>query len=76
MRLNLKIFRIKRNLTLQGIAEKIGCKRSTYAAIEKGIRNGKQEFWLALQKTFDIPDAEIWALMHKEERVSNNEAKD
>lgn len=76
MRTNLKILRVKKNLTIREMAEKIGCKTSTYAAIEKGIRNGKQEFWLALQKTFDIPDAEIWALMHKEERVSNNEAKD
>lgn len=74
MRLNLKLFRVKENLTLREMAEKIGCKTSTYAAIEKGIRNGKQDFWLKLQQAFEVPDTEIWTLMHKEESEQENEA--
>lgn len=74
MRTNLKVLRVKKNLTIREMAEKIGCKTSTYAAIEKGIRNGKQDFWLKLQQAFDIPDTEIWTLMHKEESEQENEA--
>lgn len=71
MRTELKIFRIKQNLSQQEMADKIGCKRSTYSAIEKGIRDGKQDFWLALQKAFVIPDGDIWGLMHKESGQNN-----
>lgn len=75
MRTELKIFRVKQHLSQEEMAEKIGCKRSTYSSIEKGVRDGKQSFWLAFQKAFDIPDGEIWALMHKEEGEQDNEAK-
>lgn len=69
MRTNLKVFRVKHNLTQDAMAEKIGCQRSTYSAIEKGVRNGKTGFWQGLQEAFEIPDSEVW-LLTKNEKVS------
>ena len=62
MRTNLKVFRVKQNLTQDEIAEKIGYTRSSYSTIETGERNGRDAFWNALQQTFNIPDDEMWAL--------------
>lgn len=69
MRTNLKVFRVKRNLSQEQMADKIGCNRVTYSAIENGRRNGKQSFWVAFQKAFDIPDNEVWQLIKNEEGV-------
>lgn len=67
MRMNLKIFRVKKNLSHEEIAQRIGFSRAAYSAIEAGKREGRQAFWVALQKAFDIPDAEMWALKKNEE---------
>lgn len=67
MRINLKVFRVQHNLTQDEIAEKIGCTRATYSAIENGIRDGRKSFWKALQYAFQIPDTEMWALQKNEE---------
>lgn len=67
MRTNLKVFRIRRKLSQAEIAEKIGCRRSTYTAIENGQRNGRLSFWTALQAAFDVPDTEIGGLMKIDE---------
>ncbi len=67
MRTNLKCFRIKQHLTQEEMAVKIGCIRCTYAAIEKGTRNGRDFFWESLQKAFNIPDEDMWALKKKDE---------
>lgn len=66
MRTNLKVFRVKQNLSQDEISKKIGCKRATYSAIENGKRSGKQSFWKALQNSFGIPDVEMWELMQDE----------
>ena len=66
MRTNLKVFRTKHNLTQSEIAEKIGCVRETYQSIESGVREGRDVFWHDLQKAFDIPDSEMWALKKNE----------
>ena len=66
MRTNLKVFRVKLNLTQQDIADKIGVTRATYSAIETGIRNGRQFFWNELQRVFNISDEEMWQLMRKD----------
>lgn len=65
-RTNLKVFRVKQGLAQDKFAEKIGYTRATYSAIEKGTRNGRQSFWSDLQKTFSIPEAEMWDLMKNE----------
>ena len=64
-RLKLKAFRALKGLSQSEIALKIGCSRIRYAGIETGRRDGSLEFWRALQTAFDIPDAEMWALMKK-----------
>ena len=66
MRHNLKVFRVKNNLTQEKMAEKIGYTRATYSAIEKGKREGRRTFWNDLQATFNITDNEMWALMKNE----------
>lgn len=66
MRTNLKVFRVRRNLSQEKIADQIGCKRVTYAAIENGIRAGRQTFWLKLQQAFNVPESEMWELMKNE----------
>jgi DNA-binding XRE family transcriptional regulator len=49
-------------LTQAQMALKIGCNRATYAAIEKGTRNGNGMFWNALQKAFEITDTDVGKL--------------
>lgn len=48
------------------MAEKIGCVRATYAAIESGKREGRRAFWQDLQKAFSISDDEMWSLMQND----------
>lgn len=67
MRTNLKVFRIQKHLTQDEIAEKIGCTRSTYSAIENGNRDGRKVFWRSLQRAFHIADADMWALQENDE---------
>lgn len=62
-RTNLKILRVSQKMTQQEFADKIGVKRSTYSLIETGERSGKPDFWQALQKAFNIDDAEMYGLM-------------
>ena len=66
MRTNLKVFRVKQHLSQEEMAEKIGFSRGAYTAIESGKRDGRQSFWEALQKAFDIPDEQMWALKKNE----------
>lgn len=66
MRTNLKVFRVKHNLSQQEISEKIGCNRATYSCIETGIRSGRPDFWESLRKSFSVPEAEMYALMKNE----------
>lgn len=66
-RTNLKLFRVKHKLSQEKMAEKIGCVRATYAAIESGKRSGRQIFWRNFQKAFSIPDTELWGLMKTDE---------
>jgi DNA-binding XRE family transcriptional regulator len=49
------------------MAEKIGCSRATYSAIERGTRNGALTFWRKLQAAFDITDYRIGGLMRNDE---------
>lgn len=66
MRKNLKLFRVKNNLTQDEIAAKIGYTRGTYQAIEKGLRDGRKTFWNDLQRAFNIADADMWNLQKNE----------
>ena len=65
-RTNLKLFRVKLKMTQAEFADSIGCNRGTYAAIEKGVRNGSVGgFWNKLQKAY--PTANIGELMKVDE---------
>lgn len=59
MRHNLYMLRHSKKFTQAQMADKIGCTRCTYAAIEKGTRNGREAFWKDLKKAFDLLDYEI-----------------
>lgn len=61
-RMNLKIFRIRRNLTQSDIAQCVGYDRAAYCLIEAGARNPSIEFFMNLQEAFDIPNEEMWEL--------------
>ena len=62
-RTNLKIFRVKQHLTTEEMAQRIGCIRPTYSAIENGKRTGRKAFWNDLQLAFALTDDEIKELM-------------
>lgn len=66
MRMNLKVFRVKHGLSQEKMAEEMGYMRATYSAIECGKRDGRSAFWQTLQKTFDVPDDEMWELQKNE----------
>lgn len=67
MRLNLKLFRIRRKLKQSDIAKKLGMTPAAYSMIEQGKRDGTMTFWNKLQNAFNIPENEMWALMKNEE---------
>lgn len=67
MRNGLYMFRHAKRLSQAEMAEKIGCNRATYAAIEIGKRDGRMAFWNSLKKAFNISDAEIGGLMKIDE---------
>lgn len=63
IRVALKIFRVKQGLSQEEMAQKIGCIRPTYSAIENGKREGRRTFWKDLQQAFVLTDEEISELM-------------
>lgn len=65
-RVNLKIFRIRQNLLQSDMADRIGCSRDAYSAIENGDRNPSYDFMEKLQAAFDIPSENMWALLERE----------
>lgn len=65
-RKNLKIFRIEQDLTQSDMAQKVGCDRASYSAIEVGSRNPSYEFMEKLQTAFNVPSERMWALLERE----------
>lgn len=65
-RLNLRVLRVRNNLTQEEMSKKLGVSRMTYTFIENGERIGKMQFWIALQDAFNIPDEEMFLLMKTE----------
>ena len=62
MRKELKIFRLTNDLTQREMAVKLNVSVSTYNLIEQGKRRGSQEFWLTLQKEFNLEGGKVWEL--------------
>lgn len=65
-RINLKCFRTKQQLTQKEMADKIGVSRAMYIRVENGAMSGTFEFWGRLQKTFSVPDEDMWELTKQE----------
>ena len=63
MRTGLKLFRVKNHLTQQQVAERVGVSRQVYGKIEKGISRCNINFWVTLQRCFNIPDEYMYSLM-------------
>lgn len=61
----LRLFRHEKELRQEDMAQLLNVKRETYAAVERGIRNGTYALWERLQKVFAIPDSKMWGLMKK-----------
>ena len=65
MRVNLKLLRVKYNLTQAEMAALIGVTRTTYCNIENGKSKGSMTFWLAVKREF--PEIDIEEVARKEE---------
>lgn len=66
MRNGLYMFRHSMKLSQEKMAEKCGCTRASYSAIETGRRDGREYFWTSLQKAFNIPDEKMGGLRRKD----------
>ena len=71
MRTNLKVLRVKHQLTQAQLAEKLGVSYATYNLIEQGKRKGSTEFWQRIQAQFNLSDAEMWHLYANKEYAVN-----
>lgn len=70
---SLYLLRCKHKLTQAEFAAKCGITCRGYQNIEWGIRQGSAEFWAAVQREFNVPDAEMYALMKLEKQVKECE---
>ena len=68
MRTNLKLFRVKKNLTQEEMSQKIGYSRKGYACIENGLRDGRARFWNSLKAAFDLQNSEVLELTKNDEQ--------
>jgi DNA-binding XRE family transcriptional regulator len=59
--------REKRGWTQTEMGDALGYNAHTVCRIENGISGGKLDLWQRVQKTFDIPDEKMWALMNGRE---------
>lgn len=65
-RKNLKIFRVEHDLTQFDMAQRIGCSRDAYSAIESGSRDPSYDFMKKLKAAFGVPAESMWALLESE----------
>ena len=63
MRNNLKEFRLKLGLSQEEMGAMFNLNRQQWCNIELGRRRGSGEFWLSLQKKFDLNNEETLKLM-------------
>lgn len=67
MRTNLKIFRVKQNLTQEQFAKEIGYERSSYADVENGKREPSMRFCKAISEAYGVPLTEVVEMMQNDE---------
>lgn len=63
MRKELKLLRVKNNLTQAEMAKVLGVSRVAYGYYETGTREGRQKFWTTLQRKFNLSDEEMYKMM-------------
>lgn len=66
MRTNLKVFRVRHQLTQEQLSANVGVDRSTYASIESGKSDGRLAFWQSLQEKYAVAPADLMELMKNE----------
>ena len=59
--------RCRYDLSQERLAMALGVSRNLVWSIETGDSYGKINFWIDLQKRFNIPDEEMWQLIIGEE---------
>lgn len=64
MRTDLKVLRVKSNLTQKELSEKIGISVGAYSLIEKGKRVGSNKTWIKIQEIFNLTGEEVWNLQN------------
>lgn len=65
MRTELKVLRARKGVTQQEVAKRTGVSVTTFNLIENGSRRGSHEFWVRLQREFNLSDGEVWKLQQK-----------
>lgn len=70
-RINLKIFRIRQDLTKTEMAERLNWDRLSYGAIEAGKRDPSIAFFYRLQEVFNISDEQMWELTLHESQTKS-----
>lgn len=63
-RLELKVLRVKNDLTQRQAAKLLGVSLATYNLIENGNRRGSVDFWNKVQKQFNLTGEEVWNLQN------------
>ncbi len=61
----LKVLRVKHDLTQPQMAERLGVSIATYNLVENGKRRGSQEFWLKLQNEFSLDGETVWKIQNR-----------
>lgn len=62
LRTALKQFRVGLHLKQSEMAQQMGVGRTVYGYVERGVRDGTLDFWNRLQRTYNVPDEEMWKL--------------
>ena len=75
MRIELKLLRVKNQLTQQQLAQKLGVSCTMYNLIERGQRKGSIDFWTKIQQLFNVSDADMWKLYTYKEYAVNPQFK-
>lgn len=59
----LREIRLARGLDVQKAADLAGMFKQVWSSIETGKSRGNLATWKRIQKTLQIPDAEMWSVM-------------
>lgn len=66
MRTELKVLRVKYNLTQVEAAKKLEVSTATYNLIENGNRDGNVKLWRKVKKVFKLTDEQAWKIYANE----------